>query len=86
MFINLWLVVNFRCCVKVLTFLNVSKCPKTGYFWICFSVLEHYAVTTLRVVKSGSPRLGITKCGCLKKNLGHTRYRADLYGNLVPAL
>ena len=63
MFINLWLVVIFRCCVKVLTFLNVSKCQKTGYFWIRFSVFENYAETTLRVVESGSPRLRITKSG-----------------------
>ena len=40
-----------------------SKLPETGYFWIRFSVLKHYAVTTLRVVKSGSPRLRITKNG-----------------------
>ena len=33
---NLWLVMNFKSCVKVLTFQNVSKC----YFWIRFSVLE----------------------------------------------
>ena len=32
-------------------------------FWICSCVSEHYAVTTQRVVESGSPRLGITQNG-----------------------
>ena len=54
---------------------NVSKCPTTGYFWIRFSVLEHNAVTTLRVVESNSPRLRITKSGWFFFKHGHTQYR-----------
>ena len=59
---------------------------KTGYFWIHVSVLEHNAKTTLRVVESGSPRLCITKIGWEKKNYGHTHYRANSCGNLVPGI
>ena len=33
--------VNFRFCVKVLTFWNVSKCATIFSFWIRFSVLWH---------------------------------------------
>ena len=53
---------NFRCCVKVLTFLNVSKSPKQ--FAIFGSILLFYiirAVTILIMVDYGSPRLCITK-------------------------
>ena len=31
--------VNFRCCVKFLTFWNFTKLPETCNFWIRFSVL-----------------------------------------------
>ena len=37
--INLCLVVNFRCCVQVLTFWNVSKCPEIYFFGQFFCVL-----------------------------------------------
>ena len=37
------------------------------------------------MVASGSPRLRITKIGWFKENLGHTQYRDNLCGNLVPA-
>ena len=37
--INLCLVMNFRCCVMVLTFWNFPKLPKTRKCWTCFSVL-----------------------------------------------
>ena len=60
---NLNLVVDFTYFVANLNCWDFLKWPKTGYFWMIFSVLEHYAVNTLRVVESGSPRLRITKSG-----------------------
>jgi hypothetical protein len=36
---------------------------KKGFFWICFSVLEKKAGTTLTVVKNGSPWLRVIKSG-----------------------
>ena len=55
------LVVDFRYLIANLTSWEFLKWPKTGYFWICFSVLGHYALTTLKVVESGSRWLRITK-------------------------
>ena len=55
------LVVDFRYFVANLTRWDFLKWPKIGYFWIRFSILEHHAVTTLRMVENGSPRLHITK-------------------------
>ena len=46
-----------------LTRLDFLKWPKICYFWIHFRGLEHYSVTTLQVVASGSPLLRITKSG-----------------------
>ena len=59
--IKLCLVVNFKHCVKVFTICNFFKLPKICYFWIHFRLLQHYEVTTLEVVGSGSPQLSITK-------------------------
>ena len=52
---------NFRCCVKVWTFSNVSKSQKICYFWIHFSFYSIRAVTTSTMVDCGSPWLRITK-------------------------
>ena len=49
--LNVCLAVNFTFCVKVLTFRNFPKLPKTCYVRICFNVLNHYGVNTLRVVE-----------------------------------
>ena len=68
----------FRYFVANLTHGDFLKWSKTGKFWICFSVLEHYTKTTLLVVSNGSPRLRITKV-VDKKNLGCMKYRANLY-------
>ena len=46
---------DFGYFVANLTRWDFLKWPKIGYFWIRFSVLENHAVTTLRVVESGSP-------------------------------
>ena len=66
MSVNVCIVINIRYCVKVLTFWNSPKL----LFWIRFSVLEQYTVTTLRVV------------GWLEKNIRHTTIRANLEANL----
>ena len=55
--------VDFMFFVANLTRRDFLKWLKTGSFWIGFSVLEHYTLTTLRVVESGSPRLRMNKSG-----------------------
>ena len=48
------LVVDFKYFVANLTRWYFLKWPKTAFFWIRFSVLEHYAITVLRVAHHGS--------------------------------
>ena len=78
--------VDFRYFVAKLNRWDFLKWPKQAIFGSVWALLEHYAVTTLRVVTSGSPPLRITKSGWFKKNLGHIRYRDNLCGYLAPAL
>ena len=47
------LVVNFRYCMKVLTFQSLLKLQKKCYSQIHFSVLQHYVIETLRVAHHG---------------------------------
>ena len=76
---KLCLVVNFRYYLKVLLFWNFPKLPKACYFLIRFSVLWHYGLMNLKVVKSGSPWLHITKSG-----LKRQKSKPHMCGLLVP--
>ena len=73
-----YFVENFTCW-------DFLKWPKKGNFGSITAFYSIRAVTTLTVVVRGLPRLRTTKRSWFK-NLGHTRYMADSYCSLVPAL